>query len=72
MAMHVRPVIRGFDTATWFCGLVLVYYYTGICDATVTKWNFQIRLLVLPFKKQVKLRLTISSRVISQVIFQKF
>ena len=23
-------------TATWFQGLVLVYYYTGICDVTVT------------------------------------
>ena len=29
--------------------IVLVYYYTGICDVTVTKWNFKIG-LVLPFK----------------------
>ena len=29
--------------------LVLVYYYTGVYDVTVTKWNFQIG-LDLPFK----------------------
>ena len=29
--------------------IVLVYYYTGICDVTVIKWNFKIG-LVLPFK----------------------
>ena len=28
-AVYSRP-------ATWFQGLVLVYYYTGICDVTVT------------------------------------
>ena len=38
-----------FRPASPYWGLVLVYYYTGICDVTVTKWNFQIG-LVLPFK----------------------
>ena len=28
---------------------VLVYYYTVVCDVTVTRWNFQIG-LDLPFK----------------------
>ena len=34
-----------FRLATWLQGLVLVYYYTVICDVTVTKWNFQIGVL---------------------------
>ena len=38
-----------FWPACPFRGLVLVYYYTGICDVTVTKWNFKLG-LVLPFK----------------------
>ena len=44
---YVHSVL--FWPACPFRGLVLVYYYTGICDVTVTKWNFKIG-LVLPFK----------------------
>ena len=44
---YVHSVL--FRPASPFWGLVLVYYYTGICDVTVTKWNLRIG-LVLPFK----------------------
>ena len=37
-----------FRPATWFQGLVLVYYYTVICDVTVTK--YVLKGLDLPFK----------------------
>ena len=38
-----------FRLASSFQGLVLVYYFTSICDVTVTKWNFQTG-QDLPFK----------------------
>ena len=47
MVVDIHSVL--FRPACPFRGLVLVYYYTGICDVTVTKWNLEIG-LVLPFR----------------------
>ena len=49
-----------FRQGTWFQGLVLVYYYTVICNVTITsKWNFQIGLTRpavqgVPIKKKLR------------------